>query len=196
MLPSGLWPRTSRLCAVRTARSPPQESLAELDDPSLRNKHDELVCWFVRVRTLNHLMCLVSFVLAAGRQCRSSEPVCLGLSASFPPEFISSGLGVIFCSCEHVVASSFANTCVRVESAGKSHDVTQDVRVPGVFRCTRASAADPATSQLTWLVKTFVVFVVQKAYFRVSKSLRSLFSTLFSCSLALSRLLELNLLCS
>ena len=54
-------------------------------------------------------------------------------------------------------ASSFANTCVRVELAGVSHEVTQDVGVPGLSLHKshfEPQAADPATSQLTWLVKT------------------------------------------
>ena len=173
ILPSGFLPKAPRLCAVRTARSPPQASLAVLDDSIGRNKHNELVCWFVRVRTLNHLMCLVSFVLAVGRHCQqcTKTRTCLsGFSACFPPMSISSGLGVIFCSREHDGAGSCANTCVRVESAGVSHEVTQDVNVPGVFCCTRGSAADPATSQLTFFARPFAVIVVQHAYFRVSSS--------------------------
>ena len=36
--------RASMLCTFRTEHSPPRESLARLDNPSWRDKHDELAC--------------------------------------------------------------------------------------------------------------------------------------------------------
>ena len=81
------------------------------------------ICRFVRARTLNHPMYLVSVVLAAGRQCQQCEKLRI-----LPTSVHQQWDGPLLCSREHDVAGSFANRCVRVEAASVHHEVTQDAR--------------------------------------------------------------------